>query len=126
MAHAVNAMTLVGSSGLITVNGNDMDSPALNSAVIVIDITTLTGTAPTATFIFQGKDPVSGKYYNILTSAALAATGTTVIRVSPYGLTAGANTFALDFVPPVWRITCTQGGTAVTNLTCTVGVQMVN
>jgi hypothetical protein len=125
MGHTVNALTLVGSSGLITVNGNDMDSSMSNSAVIVIDITTITGTAPTATFKFQGKDTVSGKYYDMLTSAALAAAATTVIRVSPYGLTAGANVFALDFVPPVWRITCTQGGTAVTNLTCTVGVQLV-
>jgi hypothetical protein len=125
MAHTVDAMVLTGSSGLVTINGGDQDSAAFSNAVFVIDITTLTGTAPTATFTIQGKDPISGKYYNLLTSAVLAATGTTVLRVTPY-ITGAANVTAQDFIPPIWRINCTQGGTAVTNLTCTVGVHLLD
>jgi len=126
MAYSVNAMSLTGSSGLITVTGSDLDNRAGTSAVIVIDITTLTGTGPTATFAVQGKDPLSGKYYTILTTTALAAVATTVLRVSPYGLAAAANLTALDFLPVNWRVTCVQGGTAVTNLTCTVGAQLMS
>ena len=124
MARTVNALSLTGSSGLVTINGGDEDNSDFSSAIVVIDITTLTGTAPTATFTLQGKDPVSGKYYNILTSAALATTGTTILRVC-MAIAAVANLIAQDMIPPIWRVSCVQGGTAVTNLTCTVGVMLV-
>ena len=51
----------------------------------------------------QGKDPVSGQYYTILASAALASTGLTVLKVYP-GLTAAANTVVNDVMPTIYRV----------------------
>ncbi len=80
--------------------------------MLVIDITQI-DVATTATFTVQGKDPVSGKYYTILASAALAAVATTVLRIYP-GLTAAANLTVSDFLPSTWRVNVTGTGTNVT------------
>lgn len=76
---------------------------------LTIDITVAGGT-PTLTVFIEGKDGGSGKWYPILTSAALAAVATTVLRVGP-GLTAAANLVANDQMPPVFRIRAVVGGT---------------
>ncbi len=101
-------------------NSGDLDNLAGSAVAFVIDITAITGTTPTATFTVEGKDPISGKYYTILASAALAATGTTVLRVFP-GATAAANLSANDFVPKVFRVSCAIAGTTPA-VTATVGV----
>lgn len=101
-------------------NGADIENVGGRFAHVVIDITSITGTTPTATFTVQGKDPVSGKYYTILTSTALNGTGTTVLRIGP-SLTAAANLVANDIMPRKFRVICTTGGT-VTDLDATVGV----
>jgi hypothetical protein len=54
----------------------------------------------------DGKDPVSGQYYTILASAAIAANGFTVLRVYP-GLTAAANAVASDLLPRTFRLKVT-------------------
>jgi len=78
---------------------------------VVVDITTLGGTTPNYTVVIEGKDPVSGKYYPLLTSAALAAVATTVLTVYP-GVTVAANLAASRPLPPTWRVTGTTGGGA--------------
>ncbi len=113
----VNALTL--SAVAASTNGNDMENTSCRSAVVVIDITALTGTSVVVTV--QGKDPLSGKYYTILASAALNGTGTTVLRIDP-SLTASANLIAADVMPRTWRVITTH--TAVT-ITATVGVLLV-
>lgn len=105
-------------------NGADLENPYGKAAHVVIDITSITGTAPTATFTVQGKDAVSGKYYTILASAALNAIGTTVLKIGP-NFTAAANVAANDIVPRKFRVICATGGT-VTDLDCTVGVSLVD
>ena len=92
------------------VNGLDINNGYGRGILIFVDITALTGTAPTLTVTLQGKDPVSGKYYTILASTALAAVATTVLRVFP-GLTAAANLIANDLLPPDFRFITTIGGT---------------
>jgi hypothetical protein len=77
---------------------------------LVIDITAITGTAPTLTVTLKGFDPGSGKSYTILASAALNATGTTVLTVYP-GQTAAANLAANDHLPASWLVTAAIGGT---------------
>lgn len=67
----------------------------------IVDVTAA-GTG-TLTVTVQGKDPISGNYYTILASAALAATGTTPLRVFP-GATAAANTVANDALPHTFRV----------------------
>lgn len=117
----LRAMTLTAVTA--SSNGSDLENLSCNSAHVIINITTLTGTTPTATFTLQGKDEASNTYYTILASTALAATGQTVLRVGP-GLTAAANLVANDVIPKGFRVILTTGGT-VTNLTATVSVHLI-
>lgn len=106
-----------------SVNGNDMDNQGRIAGHFIINITTLTGTAPTATFTVQGKDDFTGTYYTLIASTALSTTGQTVLRVLPTGIVT-ANAVANDMVPKTWRVIVTTGGT-VTNLTATVGANLI-
>jgi hypothetical protein len=92
-------------------SGADLDNPSHAGVEVVIDITALAGTAPTLTVIIEGKDPRSGKYYTILSSAALAAVATTVLQVYP-GIAVTANLTASRALPRAWRVRYTIGGSA--------------
>ncbi len=100
-------------------NGADQVNYNARGIKLVIDITALAGTGPTLTVTLQGKDPVSGKYYTILASAALAAVATTVLTVYP-GLVAAANLSANDVLPRDWRIVTAIAGTTPA-VTATIG-----
>lgn len=100
----------------------DQLNPSGRGVKVVVDITAISGTTPTLTVTIQGKDPVSGKYFTLLASAALNATGTTVLTVYP-GLTASANAVASDVLPRDWRIIWTAGGTPV--ITATIAAIVV-
>ena len=76
--------------------------------LLYIDITAVGGT-PTLTVTIQGRSP-TGVYHTILASAALSATGLTVLKVYP-GLTAAANAAANDLIPEVYRVSSVIGGT---------------
>lgn len=69
---------------------------------VVIDVTAIVST-PSITLTIEGKDEISGKYYTMLTSAAITGTGTTVLKVYP-GITASANVAVSDILPRTWRI----------------------
>ena len=72
------------------------------SLVLVIDVTVDDALA-SVVFNIDGLDELSGKAWTLLDSAAIAATGTTILRISPH-LTASANTIAKDIIPPVIRV----------------------
>lgn len=103
-----------------TVNGPDITNVWGTSAKFFINISVGTGASPTTTVTIQGKDPVSGTYYTILASTALAGVTTKLLTIGP-GITASANTAVSDFMPPVFRISVTYGGT-ITQITGTVGM----
>ncbi len=96
---SVNLLTLTGATSAKV--GEDVDCSTAKGAIVVVDITAIT--AGNIVVTVQGKDEVSGKYYTILTSAALAAAATTVLRIYP-GLTAAANTVANDVLPTKFRV----------------------
>ena len=85
----------------------DQTNAAARGVIVVIDVTAITAT-PSVVFTIQGKDPLSGKYYAILASAAIVATGTTGLRVYP-GLTAAANLVASDLLPRTWAVDAVHG-----------------
>jgi hypothetical protein len=92
-----------------------------NGVKLVVDITAISGSA-TLTVTIQGYDQVSGKFYTILTSAALAATATTVLTVYP-SIAAAANTAANDVLPTSWRV---QAVVAVAGtVTATIGAALL-
>lgn len=86
-------------------NSADFGNEGYRGVHVVIDATAATAT-PSVVFTIEGKDPVSGKYYTILASAAVTGISTTVLRVFP-GATAAANTVANDGIPGTWRVTAT-------------------
>lgn len=90
-------------------NGVEQNAGASKGVMLFVDITAITGTSPTLTVTLQGRSP-TGLYYTILASAALAATGLTVLRVYP-GLTAATNTIANDVLPEAYRVITAIGGT---------------
>lgn len=115
---SITALKLTAASA--STDSGDLENISSVGASIVIDITAITGTTPTATFTVQGKDPVSGKYYTILASTALNAAGTTVLKIYP-GLTAAANSVASDVLPRTFKVAVTIAGTTPA-VTATVGV----
>ncbi len=71
-----------------------------------INVTSITA-SPSVVFSIQGVSPIGDIAYDILTSAAITATGLTVLRVSPH-LTAAANSVAKDMLPAALKITDTH------------------
>lgn len=90
-------------------NSADFTNGNAKGIKVVIDVTVDPALA-SVVFNIQGKDPVSGKYYLLLASAAIAAVGTTVLTVYP-GLTAVANVTATDIVPTTYRVSADHADT---------------
>jgi hypothetical protein len=90
--------------------------------VFIIDCTAITA-SPSVVFTIDGVDAASLKTYNILTSAAITGTGTTVLRIHP-SLTTAANTVAKDVLPSALKITATHAD--ADSITFSVGFLGVN
>lgn len=73
---------------------------------LIIDVTAVSLT-PSITVKVSGVDRLSDKTYDILTSVAITATGTTVLHIGP-GITAAANTQEDQYLPPIFRVTSTH------------------
>lgn len=114
---------LTGSAAAVSANGLDQQNPTFRGVKVAVDVTAITGTSPTLVVTLQGKDPGSGKYFTLLASASITATGTTVMTVYP-GVAASANVSVSDVVPRTWRAISTVGGTgpAVTFTVGAVGI----
>lgn len=90
---------------------------------VVVDVTANVGSPQeSVTPKIEAKDPVSGKWYTLLTGTALTAVATTVLRVGP-DLTASANSVAKNYVPDLVRITMTQAGSGT--ITYSVGLAAI-
>lgn len=117
------ALVSLSAAGVGTTNGADQANVNARGVQVVVDITAISGTAPTLTVKLQGKDAASGKYYDLLTSAALSATGTTLLTLYP-GAAATANVSSPQVLPATWRVIGTVGGTTPA-VTATVGASLV-
>lgn len=74
---------------------------------LIIDVTAVTAT-PALTITVDGVDRISGKTYNLITSAVLAATGTVALKIAP-GITPAANVAVAMNLPPVFRVSVAHG-----------------
>lgn len=92
-ASAVRSATLVGDDNK-KVSGN-------HGLVAILNVTAVPG-VDTVQLVIEGKDPVSGVYYTILSSTARVAAGTDVLRVLP-GIAVTANQTASDVLPDTYR-----------------------
>jgi hypothetical protein len=113
-AFAATARTATGNSG-------DLDNGNAKGVVVFVNVTAVTDT-PSVTFAIQAKDPVSGAYVALLTSAAITATGTTMLTVYP-GVTAAANVSASAVLPKTWRVLATHGD--ADSITYSVGYSLI-
>lgn len=119
MAESNNARVLLPSAArTATVSTPDQTNFNRRGVEVIIN-TTVDGAAASVTPTIEGKDPASGEYYAILTGAAVAATGTVVLRVYP-GLAAVANVAVSAVLPRTWRVTMTAADTD--SLTYSIGV----
>lgn len=78
-------------------------------------------TAGSLTVAIQGYNEATATYYDMLTSAAITSTGTTVLKVCP-GITSIVNGAANDFLPDKWRINITHGD--ATSITYSVSLEL--
>lgn len=89
-----------------TVSSADITNYQGTGITVVLDVTAK-GTAPSITLKIQVKDPASGKYVDVLTSAAVTTVSTNTYRVYP-GLTAAANVTVNGIIGKTFRITMTH------------------
>jgi hypothetical protein len=74
---------------------------------LIIDVTAVTAT-PALTVTVDGVDRISGKAYNLITSAVIATAVTTALKIAP-GITPAANLAVAMNLPPVFRVTVSHG-----------------
>lgn len=88
-------------------------NPGYRGLHLIIDCTAASGT-PSVVFTIQGYSALGDDYYTLLASAAIVATGTTILRVYP-GLAAAANVTISDCLPELWRVNAVHGeGSSIT------------
>jgi hypothetical protein len=88
---------------------------------VILDCTVNAGSAGSVTVTINGKDPTSGKYYQLLAGAAVTSVSTNVYRVG-VGLTASANAVANYGVPKTIQIVVTANN--ANPVTYSVGLNM--
>lgn len=91
------------------------------SGLFFINVSAVSAT-PSVVFTIAGVDPISSTAYTILESAAITATGMTVLKICPH-LTAAANTVAKEMLPQALKITATHADAdSITFSMCYLGV----
>jgi len=89
-----------------TTNSADFTNFNAKGLHAIIDVSAVTATG-SITPIIQGKDPVSGNYYDILQGLPITTVGTNVIKVFP-GISAIVNASANDLLPRTYRLRVTH------------------
>ena len=88
-----------------------------------INRSAVSGTTPTLVVKLQGKDPVSGTWYDILATGTINNTGHQTLTIFP-GAPATANVSGNAFLPAMYRIDWTIGGTTP-SFTFSVGASLM-
>jgi hypothetical protein len=115
-----NIVVLSSAARTTTQTQSDQTNYNHRGIIAVLDMTTV-GTG-SVTLEIDAKDPVSGKYYAVLTGAAVTTNSTNIYRVYP-GLTAAANATANDVLPRTWRIKVTANN--ANSATYSVGAMLI-
>lgn len=116
------SVTLLASAArMAAIQSADQTNSYHRGVVVTIDVT-VDDAAAAVTFTIQGKDALSGEYYTILASTALAAVATTTLTVYP-GNSASANSKADMPLPAVWRVSVTVADTD--SMTYSVGASLI-
>lgn len=102
-----NTDVILLASGSRTTTQTSADQTNFNARGIkvILDVTVVAA-APSVTVSIQAKDPASGKYYTLLTGAAVVTAVTNVYTIYP-ALVAAANVVANDVLPRTFRVIVT-------------------
>lgn len=103
MAASIN--WLPSASRTTTQTSPDFVNQGCRNIAVILDVTVVTA-SPSVTVTINGKDPSSGKYYLLLSGAAVVTAVTNVYKVGP-GLPVAANVSANDVLPEVFQIVVT-------------------
>ena len=112
---------LISAARTATVSSADIVNSFSRGIHVVLDVT-VDPAAASVVLTVEGKDPASGKYYAILTSAAVNSVSTNIYRVHP-DLTPAANLIVNDLIPKTFRITVTHAD--ADSFTYSVGYSLV-
>jgi hypothetical protein len=95
-----------------TGNGNTVEGDTYggDQITVIIDITAVSGGTPSAVFTLQRFDPISGKYIDIVASAAQTGIATILLMVAP-GIAAVANRSVNESAAPLFRVKWVITGT---------------
>ncbi len=97
---------VLGATGAYT--GSDLVNDGYRGVQVFLNINAISTSSVTITI--EGKSPVgTDEYYTILESAAISATGLTVLTIYPTKPD-NANVDEQDVLPVTWRITAAVGG----------------
>jgi len=121
LGDAVTVLASAARTATPTVDTFNIVHGSATGCIVIIDCTAIAAT-PSVVFTLQGYDPVSTKVWTLLASAAIVATGTTILRVSPH-LTAAANLIAKDIMPDSFTMSAVHGD--ADSITYSVSVQLV-
>lgn len=99
----------------------DQSNTAWHRIQLLVNVTV--AASGTYTPHIQGKDPVSGGYYDILVGNAISTTGMTVLTVGP-GVLALPNAASQQFLPRTWRVQMV--GASTPSMTFSVGAVLGN
>ena len=105
-------ITVINANAVTTTQTSaDLTNNAGKGAIFVLDMTNV-GTG-SVTIAIKGKDPVSGKYYTILTGLAVTTNSTNIYRIYP-GLTVAANATGSDLLPKTYQVVVTANNANAT------------
>lgn len=108
----------------VTVNTDDITCPPGTAGVLVtVDITGVANT-PSVVFTVQNKDRISGKYVDVLSSAAKTGAGTFTLSVHP-ALTAVANVASSALLSDIFRLKAVGGASAGATMTFSAAAVLV-
>lgn len=113
---------LASSARTATANSDEQTNIAGRGVTVVFDLTVIPALPSGITPKIQGKDPASGKWYDLLDGGALSAVATTVLTVYP-GVPETANLSESNILPKIWRVTVEN--TDAKEYTFSVGANVV-
>jgi len=106
MRNTEKQSTVVAELAARTATGSFSTICNTTGGAFIINVTAATA-SPSVVFTVKGQDPAGIATWDILASAAITGTGTTVLRIHP-SLTGSANTIAKDFLPKAVIVTATH------------------
>lgn len=115
-----NIVVLASATRTTTQTQADQTNYNHRGIIAVLDMTTV-GTG-SVTLEIDGKDPVSGKYYAILTGAAVVTNSTNIYTIYP-GIAASANVSANNVLPRTWRVKVTANN--ANSATYSIGAMLI-